>query len=139
MCINIYKLHAKKEMRKRFAWKRTQLMNTRNENSYLMVIAIIRNSVNVNAKKMSRVTLLNMKSYIHCCFTKALYHALEFFTLPSRSSLIQEHWHIQRGNVNILIWYICPITIEIKVILTQSFLYTKICCSVLHTVCEIQG
>ena len=118
MCINIYKLHAKKEMRKRFAWKRTQLMNTRNENSYLMVIAIIRNSVNVNAKKMSRVTLLNMKSYIHCCFTKALYHALEFFTLPTRSSLI--HWHIQRRNVNILIWYICPITIRIKVILTQT-------------------
>ena len=96
--------------------KEEEVMNIlRNENSYLMVIAIIRNSVNVNVKNMSRkITLLNTKSYIHCCFTKALYHALDFFTLCDQVKSFAQKKSIEIFNnafkkrEQILIWFICP-------------------------------
>ena len=63
-----------------------------------------------------RIALRNTKSYyIHCCFTKALYHALDFLPCETRSNLIlyksMEIFNAWKREY-ILIWYICPITIE---------------------------
>ena len=72
----------------------------RNENSYLMVIAIIRNSVNVNVKKMSRsrITLLNTKSstdivvLLKHCITHFIFTLWDQVKSPN----IQDYENIQR-------------------------------------------
>ena len=93
MCINIYtnctpKARNEEEEVSQHENVRREVMNTRrNEKSYLMVIAIIRNSVNVNVKKMSRrITLPNTKSrtYIVVLLKHSITHWIFYLVRPGQ-------------------------------------------------------